>query len=109
MRYFDKCGFITPETGPLDEDEEVAFMSTIVKNANEYFNTDGIISPIMKDLGVEIMILRDDMKESEVLYTGPEDENGKKTLFTKPYEYAGNANYLVGSVLALSTVALSLF
>ena len=84
-------------------------MSTIVKNANQYFNTPGIISPIMAELGVEIMILRDDMKNSEVLQTGPEDENGKKTLFVKTYQYTGNANYLVGSVLALSTVALSLF
>ena len=83
----------------------VAFMSSKVKNAAQLINLDGIISPVLKEMGVKLEILTDDMANSEDLMI--ENEAGEKQLFVEPFD-ASSAIQLFGSLLFFSTMTLAI-
>ena len=43
------------------------YMSNMVKSAEEMLNTKGFISPLLKDNGIKVKILTDDMANSDSL------------------------------------------
>ena len=61
------------------------YMSNMVKSAEEMLNTKGFISPLLKDNGIKVKILTDDMANSDSLKIV--NQNGEKELFAKMYEY----------------------
>ena len=103
-REFDKCGFI--DVNPKDdvtgaetgEPEEVGYMSSMIKTSRDYFNTEGIISPIFEEFGIDVEILYDDMvlagtaDESLMI----EDKEGQKVFFVQPFEGSSASHHLIG-------------
>ena len=96
----------------LEEPETIPFLSDIAKNATDFLNLPGIISPLLTELGVRIEIITDDMAASEGLKTLVNGENGEKELFVKPVQVneLGSGGKLVFSCafFALSTMAFAL-
>ena len=109
---FDACAFIDvdgADDSKTGAPEQIPFMSDLVSDATAFLNLQGIGSPVLQSMGVDVAILTDDMAASESLKV--ENENGELELFVKPLEASITGGQLVvGSALvALSTMALALF
>ena len=44
----------------LGERAEISYMSSVIHNATEFFNRNGIIPPVLTEYGVTVEILTDD-------------------------------------------------
>ena len=84
----------------------MVYFPTRIKNAIDFLNEPGIIPPPAREFGVKVLILTDDMRASDVVWT--REHEGEKRLFTKVFEYTG-ASRLIGSVFAFSAIALAIF
>ena len=84
---FDKCGFMDIGATPdYHEDEDIPFMTTLVKNIDEFLALDGIIPPILQEpYTTTISILYNDMVNQTALMT-EKDEDGKPIMFVPCYE-----------------------
>ena len=80
-------------------------MSSKIKNASEYFNTPGIISPVLRDMGVKVEILTDDMANSEDLKI--ENDAGEMVLFVEPFDASSSAQFF-GPLFFVSIVTLGI-
>merc|ERR1711934_963497 len=94
---FDKCGFMDL-AGSTDghEDEDAPFMTTFVKNFNDFIKLQGIMPPILVEpYTTTISVLYNDMAENDALMV--EDEDGKKKIFVECYKAMESAVFLSSS------------
>ena len=101
------------EMEDLDEVEEIEFISTLVKNAEQYLNLKGIVS--LNQWGIQIKIMTDDM----VNFIKQKVEDGSDPQWAEIPIYSdtgspcfqgieAGATLIASSAFALSTLALTI-
>ena len=108
---YDDCGFNLEN--PVTKEFEVEdFLSDYVKNATDFLNFPGIVSPVLTELGVRVEILTDDMAESDALKNVRNETSGEMELFVMPFDVwtpSGASQIVIGSaIFVISSMALAL-
>ena len=108
---YDDCGF-NMENEVTKEIEVEDFLSDYVKNATDFLNFPGFVSPVLTELGVRVEILTDDMAESDALKNVRNETSGEMELFVMPFEVwtpSGASQIVIGSaIFGISSMALAL-